>query len=218
MKYEGIIFDLDGTLIDSLVDIAASMNRVLVRNGFPAHEFPAYRFFIGNGMINLVRRTLPEDVRSEDELVSRLFREMLDDYREHCLDKTKPFAGITDLLDILSERKLRLTILSNKVDELTKKVVKTLFSGWSFEIMLGTSEQVPRKPDPTGIKLISESLDIVPEKLLYLGDSGVDMQVANKVGIMSVGVLWGYRTKEELIEYGAKALIQHPLELIPLLD
>jgi phosphoglycolate phosphatase len=215
MAFEGVIFDLDGTLFDSLVDLADSMNRVLQRNSFPAHDLPAYRYFIGEGMRNLVRRALPEKYRQE-EIITACYEALLKEYAEHCVDKTKPFAGINDLLAELTLRRIKMAVFSNKIDELTKKVVLTLLPDWNFEVLVGTSAAVPRKPDPSGALLISTKLGIPPEKLVYAGDSGVDMQAANSAGMYAVGVLWGYREKEELIRHGAKKLISHPRELLDL--
>ena len=216
MKFEGIIFDLDGTLVDSLEDIAESMNKVLLRYGFETHDLQAYKYFIGNGIKNLVREALPHYSR-EDEMISKCFDSMMEEYRDHCTDKTKPYQGIGELLDELTKHDIRLSVFSNKVDELTKKVVSTLLPNWNFEVVIGASSDIPRKPNPEGAFLISETLRIPPADLIYLGDTGIDMQTATSASMYAVGALWGYRTDEELISNGAKSLILHPLDLLKLL-
>ncbi|SPF33165.1 HAD-superhydrolase, subIA, variant 1 family protein [Candidatus Desulfosporosinus infrequens] len=215
--FKGIIFDLDGTLVDSLGDIANAMNNALQRYGFPTHELQAYKNFIGNGLKNLVRETVPKDFRNE-EIIIKCFDSMMEEYRDNCTDKTQPYAGIVELLNELATHQMRLAVLSNKVDFLTKKVVKTLLPNWNFEAVIGVSNEIPRKPNPLGALLISRKLEISPENLIYLGDTGVDMQAANSAGMYAVGALWGFRTKEELTSNGAKYLVNYPLELIQMLE
>ncbi|MDR3601972.1 MAG: HAD family hydrolase [Desulfosporosinus sp.] len=217
MKFKGVIFDLDGTLVNSLEDIADSMNNVLRKYGFPAHELQAYKHFIGNGMNNLVYEVLPEAYR-EEELITRCFDLMKEEYRNNCTNKTQPYDGIGELLNELTARKMKLAVLSNKVDDLTKKVVMTLLPNWNFEVVIGVSAEIPRKPNPLGALLISRKLGIHPENLIYVGDTGVDMQAANSAGAYAVGALWGFRPKEELTAADAKYLLNYPLELIQLLE
>lgn len=212
MKYEAVLFDLDGTLVDSIEDIADSMNKILLNKGFPTHELIAYKSFIGEGIKNLVRKALPEDKRA-DSSVSLFFDEMMNEYKQHLTEKTRPYDGIAILLDVLTKRQMKLTILSNKADELTKIVVNNLLSDWNFEIVMGAQNHIPRKPNPEGAFIISKKLGIEPNKFIYLGDTGIDMQTANDAGMYSIGVLWGYRSKEDL-EPGAKLLIEHPLDVI----
>ncbi len=215
MKFKGVIFDLDGTLVDSLEDIADSMNKVLLRYGFKTHDLQAYKYFIGNGIRNLVREALPEPSRSDD-LVSKCFDLMMEEYSNHCIDKTKPYPGVSELLDELTKNNIRLSVFSNKVDELTKRVVSTLLPNWKFEVVIGACTEIPRKPNPEGAFLISEKLRLPSSDLIYLGDTDVDMKTATSAKIYAVGALWGYRTAEELISSGAKSLITHPLDLIQL--
>jgi len=216
MKFKGIIFDLDGTLVNSLGDIADSMNNVLQRYGFPSHELQAYKHFIGNGMKNLVREALPESSKDE-ELIIRCYGSMMEEYRNNCINKTQPYDGIVELLNELATFKMKLAVFSNKDHELTKKVVKALLPNWNFEVVIGFSAKIPRKPNPLGALLISQQLGIDPENLIYVGDTDVDMQTANSAGTYAVGALWGFRTKEELTSNGAKYLLNHPLELIKML-
>ena len=216
MNFKGIIFDLDGTLVNSLGDIADSMNNVLQRNGFPSHELQAYKHFIGNGLKNLVREALPEGSR-DGKLIISCFDSMMEEYRKNCINKTRPYDGIIELLNELATREMKLAVFSNKVDDLTKKVVMTLLPLSNFEIVMGSSTEIPRKPNPLGAFLISQQLGISPEELIYVGDTDVDMKTANSAGMFAVGALWGFRTKEELTSNGAKYLLKHPLELIQML-
>lgn len=214
---KGVIFDLDGTLVDSLVDIADSMNRVLTSYGFPTHSLIAYQYFIGNGIRNLVREALPGEEREENR-ISQCFEAMMEDYSQHCVDKTVPYPGVIELLDELNRRGIKCAVFSNKVDELTKKVVATYFPRQRFEVVIGSRFDIPRKPNPEGAFFISDIIRISTSELLFVGDTSVDMQTAKNAQITSVGVKWGYRTEEELLKNGAQNLIGNPLELLQLLD
>jgi phosphoglycolate phosphatase len=216
MNFKGVIFDLDGTLVNSLEDIADSMNKVLERLGYPQHNLQSYKYFVGNGLRNLVRRALPEG--SDEGFISSCFALMMEEYRKNCINKTRPYAGIVELLDELSFRQIKLAIFSNKVHELTQIVVETLLPKWDFEVVLGASPEVPRKPNPMGVLLISKKMGIDSERFIYLGDTNVDMETANRAGMYAVGALWGFRTKEELISNGAKYLLNHPLDLLNILN
>jgi phosphoglycolate phosphatase len=216
MHFKGIIFDLDGTLIDSLDDIANSMNTVLQQHGFPTHEIQAYKYFIGNGLRNLVQKTLPANQQDED-MVTICFTKLVELYRTNCINKTKPYEGIADLLDALVSQNLKISVFSNKADELTKKIVETLLPDWDFEVVIGLSVEAHKKPNPYVALQISQKTGIPPGEIIYVGDSGTDMQTANNAGMFAVGALWGFRSKEELTSNGAKHLLNHPMDLIQLL-
>ncbi len=217
MKFEGVLFDLDGTLINSLEDLADSMNTVLKNNHFPTHETEAYRQFIGNGLRNLTRTVLPESYRKDEELVNRCLASMVEIYNRNCMNKTRPYEGIPSLLDELSSRGLKLAVLSNKNDEMTRRIVRTLFPEGKFECIAGLTTEALKKPNPAEALRISRELDISPAKMLYVGDSGTDMQTANNAGMHAAGVLWGFRTKEEILLNGAKVVVNEPAELLKLL-
>lgn len=216
MNYKGVIFDLDGTLVDSIEDLADSMNIVLLRNNFPVHDLQSYKNFIGNGIRNLVSKALPEAARDE-ALIERCFHSMIKVYSGNCINKTKPYDGITGLLDELVSRNMKLAVFSNKADELTKRIVLTLLPEYNFEAITGLTNEAHKKPDPSGALQISRKFAISPEEIIYVGDTGVDMETAKNAGMLPVGVLWGFRTKEELTLNGAKYLLNHPIDLIKIL-
>ena len=213
MKYECVILDLDGTLADTLEDIADSMNTVLTGMKFPVHGYEAYTKMIGNGIKTLVIRSLPEAARTED-IIADCYEKMIFHYRNNCVIKTRLYDGVSHLVEQLKIRGYILAVLSNKADELTKKIVGNCFSPADFDVVLGSRVGIPLKPDPEAALSISRQLGIEPDKILYVGDSGVDMITANRAGMYAVGVTWGFKSREELIENGAKQIISHPLELL----
>ena len=212
MKYRAVIFDLDGTLADTLADIADTMNRTLAAFGYPVHEYDAYRFFIGDGLKNLVTRCLPEAARTE-AVINACHDRMTADYRQNYINKTRLYDGISELLNALSERGVKLAVLSNKADPITQKICEVLLKNWHFDAVMGASERFPRKPDPEAALFIASQMGAAPENICYLGDSNVDMRTANAAGFFPVGVAWGFRPKEELLESGARRIIEHPMEL-----
>lgn len=215
MNFKGIIFDLDGTLVNSLEDLADAMNNVLSKFNYPTHDLNAYRFFIGNGILNLVRAALPETNRDK-QTIAECFNLMNEIYNNNCTNKTKPYNGIIDLLNELKSRNMKLAVFSNKADEFTKRIVQSLIPGY-FDEVVGLSSEAQKKPNPSGALEISKKLEILPENMMYIGDTGIDMQTANNAGMYAVGVLWGFRTKEELINNGAKHIISHPTEVFNIL-
>jgi phosphoglycolate phosphatase len=215
-SFRSVIFDLDGTLVDSLVDIADAMNRTLIRFGFPSFDYESYKYFVGNGLKNLVYQCLPNDKKQEAQVMECL-KVMMEEYGKSYAEKTRLYDGIPELLDTLTKRNLKLAVLSNKADELTQKIGSELLNNWRFDIILGANERFPRKPDPESALYIAKELNVSPQNTLYLGDTNIDMKTANAAGMYALGVTWGFRTKEELSENGAKAIIDHPLELLTFL-
>ena len=217
MSYRAIIFDLDGTLLNTLQDLGESVNAVLSEKGFPPHPMDAYRFFVGDGAAVLIERALPEGCR--DETVIRECHDMfMTTYRENLNKKAAPYDGIPELLDELTRRRLRLCVLSNKPHELTTRTIDETFSTWKFDLVLGQRDNIPKKPDPTGAIEIADCLAMAPSDVLYLGDTAVDMKTAASAGMAPVGALWGFRDRSELLKSGAKHLIDTPLKLIGLLE
>jgi phosphoglycolate phosphatase len=215
MKFKGVIFDLDGTLVNSLEDIADAMNKVLQDLNYPTHSYKDYQYFIGSGLRNLVGKSLPETHNDENQ-IEKCLNLMVAIYRDACTNKTKPYQGIIELLEDLRSRKIKLSVFSNKSDELTKKIVADLFPNY-FETAVGLSVEALKKPNPSEAIEISKSLGLKPEEMIFVGDSGIDMQTATNANMHAVGVLWGYRPTNELISNGAKLILNHPLDLIPIL-
>jgi phosphoglycolate phosphatase len=217
MTCKGIIFDLDGTLADTLEDIAGSVNRVLQLHGFPVHAMDDYKLLVGRGLDNLIREALPQDSRLP-EVVSACLAEMMADYEVHCLDKTCLYQGIPEMLQDLSGREIKLAIFSNKAEPLTRKIVDQLMGNIPFKKVVGAHEGFPKKPDPAGALHICGMLGISPGNMIYMGDSDVDMITATRAGMFAVGVLWGFRSGEELRANGAEVLLSSPAGLLKLLE
>ncbi|MGD2269086.1 MAG: HAD family hydrolase [Desulfobacterales bacterium] len=216
MSYKAIIFDLDGTLLDTLEDLADSVNRVLAASGFPAHGLEAYRYFVGDGSAMLITRALPEEKRAAD-VIRNCLRAFLEDYGRNWKVKTKPYPGIPEMLDALTARRCKMAVLSNKPHDFTRHCVDDLLGNWPFEVVFGQREDVPPKPDPAGALQIAKQLNLGPAEFLYLGDSAVDMKTAVAASMFPVGATWGFRTAEELLKNGCKVLIDRPLEVLDLM-
>lgn len=215
MAIKAAIFDLDGTLVDSLADIGGAMNRALAHHGLPTHPVDAYRLFVGDGVQKLAERALPRDRQELKEPVLAEYRRY---YAEGLLDRTQPFPGIEGLLDGLTERGVALAVLSNKPDPATRRIVTHFFSRWPLKAVFGERAGVPRKPDPTAALEIARAVGAQPDECLFVGDSAIDMRTANAAGMRAVGVLWGMRGREELEANGAKALVAHPADILPLVS
>jgi phosphoglycolate phosphatase len=214
MNHQAVLFDLDGTLLDSLDDLADSMNAVLSRLGFAQHDRDAYKYFIGDGMINLVRRALPEAARGQELMVTKGLEAMREDYGRRWKARTRPYEGVPELLDALTTRGIKLTVLSNKPDDFTRIAVSELLPSWKFDAVIGERPRVPKKPDPAAAVEIAAQLELSPGSFLFLGDTGTDMETANSAGMVAIGALWGFRKADELLQSGAKVLIEHPLDLL----
>lgn len=213
MKGRAVIFDLDGTLLDTLQDLGEAMNAVLRKHGFPDHPLDAYRFFVGEGMEALVRRTLPEGQRSE-AMVAMLLEVMREEYGRRWYDHSRPFPGVPEMLDSLQSRGVPMAVFSNKPHVFTVEMVAELLGNWSFTSVRGILPGTHRKPDPAVALQISREMNITPEEILFVGDSDLDMLTARAAGMFGVGVLWGFRDAGELQGAGASALIAHPGELL----
>lgn len=215
MQYKGVIFDLDGTLLNSLADLANSTNAVLKSLGFPCHEVEKYKCFIGNGMYNLVRKALPEEY-AQEKLINKGLAAVKKEYGAHWADYTVPYQGITELLPALQSQGLRLAVLSNKPHEFAQVIVEKFFPG-QFEQVFGERSGIPRKPNPQGALDIAAAMKISPHEFLYVGDSYTDMQTAVAAGMYPIGVLWGFQEIEQIQVGGAKVLLEKPLDLLKIL-
>jgi phosphoglycolate phosphatase len=214
-KYKGIIFDLDGTLLDTIEDIGESMNEVLETLGYPKYKIQEYKLKVGGGFRGLAINCLPKN--ADEETISKTIKLFSKIYDKNYLDKTKPYDGINELLDELMNRDILLAINSNKIDEYTNMLVNKFFSKIAFKKVSGEREGVPKKPDPyTTLEIISE-MGISKDKVLFIGDTKTDIETANNAGIDSVGVLWGFRDREELNKYGATYIVEKPEEILRLL-
>ena len=209
MAVRAILFDLDGTLLNTLADIADSMNRALMENGLQAHGLDAYKYFVGDGVKTLARRA----TGFREELVPQVLNAYQAYYAAGCQNKTRPYEGVREILSTLKSMGLKLCVFSNKPHRDTLHVTAHYFPDMKFDAVRGQMENVPVKPDPTGALEIARELDIPPANFLYVGDTGVDMACANAAGMVPVGVLWGFRTREELAENNARHIIASPREL-----
>jgi len=216
MKHKAVIFDLDGTLLDTIQDLADSVNIVLRSFGFPEHDVESYKVFVGDGIEELARRALPENHRDEATL-ARSISAIREQYSKRWANNTCPYKGITELLDALTARNIKIAILSNKPDDSTKATVSRFLPNWHFDPIVGASPSVPKKPNPKAALGIARGLGMSPDELIYVGDTATDMATAIAAGMYPVGALWGFRTAEELTQSGAKKLIKEPGDLLELL-
>ena len=207
------IFDLDGTLLDTLGDIAGACNHALTVCGCPTHEVGEYKMFVGSGIMNLFRRALPEDQRTEG-MVMKMRDAFVQYYDVHKDDMTRPYPGIKGLLDGLTAKGIRLAVASNKYQEATEELVTRYFGTYRFACVLGQREGHPIKPDAGIIfEAMASCEGVRPDEVIYCGDSDVDMQTGINAGVRTVGVTWGFRSREELAEYSPCLLADNPEEI-----
>ncbi len=216
MKYKAILFDLDGTLLNTLEDIAYSLNSVLEKHRLRTHPIFEFRHMVGDGRYELVRRAVPEH-RDNDSLLERIVSEMDAEYSRCRHNKTHPYEGIDDMLRMCSRAGLAMCVLSNKKHEFTQEMVAYFFPTHSFEVVAGHRENIPLKPDPLAALSIADELGMKPDEFLYLGDTNTDMQTAVSSGMYPVGVLWGFRDRRELVESGARTILESPPDIQQLL-
>jgi phosphoglycolate phosphatase len=216
MPFRATIFDLDGTLLDTLDDIADAANRVLAARGFPTHPNPDYRTLIGEGVVKLILKALPE-THHDEAMVKACVVAYGQQYERTWNIQTRPYAGVPEMLDTLAARGMKLAVLSNKPDHFTQRCVGELLTKWAFDVVLGASDSFPRKPDPASAIEIARRLGVPPAECLFVGDSGIDMQTARAAHMYPVGALWGFRGQEELLKEGARLLIHKPSDLLDFL-
>lgn len=217
-KFSAVLFDLDGTLLDTLEEIATAANSVLQRRGYARHEVQAYRRFVGNGVGSLVERILPKDRRFNHYEVRQFAKELAAEYERRADPLTTIYPGIPELLTALQDKGIPLAILSNKPHFLTIRCINRFLSPWRFQAVLGQQEARPRKPDPAGAREIAKRLRLSPHSILYVGDTEVDIQPARAAGIISVGVLWGFHSKADLVANKADFIVETPKQILPLLE
>ncbi len=215
MAYRAAVFDLDGTLLNTLADLADSGNELLASYGMAPHPEPAFRYFVGNGSRKLMERILPgKSPEQIDEALAR-YKAI---YEKHLTAKTTPYAGISETLSALKARGVRMAVCTNKHISAAEALIRKYFPADTFDTFEGDRPGVPRKPDPAHVRIVLEKMGVRPEETVYLGDSGVDMQTAVNAGTLPVGVLWGFREKDELMENGAQILLSKPSELLEKVD
>ncbi|MBI5239575.1 MAG: HAD-IA family hydrolase [Elusimicrobia bacterium] len=210
---KAVLFDLDGTLLDTLVDIASCVNLIRAELDLPPHPKDAYKHFVGDGLRELLVRAFPARVLRGPGLRARArrFEEL---YEEHAMDETRPYPGVARMLDGVVRRGLPMAVVSNKPQRFTEACVDKLLPRWRFAVVRGERPQVPLKPDPTAPLAAARAMKTAPRDMLYLGDTSVDMRAARNAGMFAVGALWGFRGEAELRASGAQALIRRPGELL----
>lgn len=211
-----VIFDLDGTLLNTIADLAQSTNHALTLLGFPTHEENAYNFMVGNGINKLFERALPEGNKSEENVL-RMRKEFITFYDQHNTDKSRPYSGIPELLQSLNRQGIMIAVASNKYHEATLKLVNHYFPDIPFVAVYGQREGILPKPDPTIVLDILLKTNVNKEHVLYVGDSGVDMQTAIHAGVASCGVTWGFRPRAELESFKPDYVVYKPEEIIAIL-
>ena len=203
------IFDLDGTLLNTIEDLGYAANHALQAHGYPTHSIASYPFFVGNGVRRLIERVLPEDARTE-ATIDRLLVTFKEYYNDHNTDYTKPYEGIPELLSLLSSRGVAIAVASNKYQAATEKLISHFFPTLAFIAVEGQKEGVPVKPDPSIVFEILAKAKTPKADTIYIGDSGVDMETARRACVDSVGVTWGFRPEKELVENHADTIVNSP--------
>ena len=215
MSFKAVIFDLDGTLLNTLNDIVYSLNEVLKCHGFSTHSFDEYRYFVGNGAKTLIDRAVPKDTSDLEK--EEILDEYIKYYGEHQYDDTCVYEGMRELLLDLNELNVSISVLSNKPHNSTTQVIDHYYKGIKFDCVYGQRAGIPIKPDKTSALLISKSINISPSEIVFVGDSNVDIETAINSQMFPVGALWGFRTKDELLRYGAKKIVGHPKEILDII-
>lgn len=207
-----VIFDLDGTLLNTIADLAAATNYALTQFGYPTHPTDAYRFFVGNGINKLFERALPEQERTLENVI-RIRSKFVPYYNIHNADLSRPYPGIEELLNLLQQHHLQLAVASNKYQEATAKLIGQYFPAIHFTAVFGQRDNVPTKPNPQVVNEIIQMAGVSKEEVVYIGDSGVDMQTGCNAGVTTIGACWGFRPKSELEEFHPDLLAEKPEDI-----
>ena len=213
MPKKAVIFDLDGTLLNTYEDLANAVNFALEQNGLPTHMAEKYKIFAGNGTDMMITRALPLDKRNE-EMLDKVRKLYFEYYNAHSGECTKPYDGIIDMLSELKSRGFKLAVVSNKIDFMTRAVVKEYFGDTMFDFVTGQCDGIIPKPDPSMVYKVMEQFGVTADECIFVGDSGVDAETGKNANMFTVGVLWGFRDKKELLECGASTVISKADELL----
>lgn len=214
-KYRAVVFDLDGTLLNTLEDLTDSVNAALAAFGQPQKTIEQIRTYVGNGIRNLMKRSVKDGEANPD--FEKIFQKFREHYKEHCQDKTKPYDGIRDLLRTLKAEGIKMAIVSNKADFAVKELNEYYFKGFDMTA-IGEREGIARKPAPDSVFQALQELGVSSDQAVYVGDSEVDLETAKRAGLPCISVLWGFREEELLKEHGAEHLARTADDLCSLLE
>ena len=213
---KAVLFDLDGTLADSLIDLADGVNHAISQFGFPTHDVEAFKYFVGDGIPKMIERALPESNRNTDT-VNKIKDIFLPYYAIHYADNTYAYSGMPELVNTLKARGFIVAVVTNKEQNMANEVVTSLY-GDVFDLIFGKRDGIPAKPDPTAALMAMEELNVTPEECIFIGDSSMDVATAVNSGAVPVGELWGFRKEDELLANGAKYIISRPQELLDIIE
>lgn len=214
MGYKGMIFDLDGTLLDTLRDLADAANDTLKHFGFPTHPVDKYRYFVGEGLQVLIQRIIPASHTPTEEDIQEYMKTFADIYRQNWNAHSAPYEGILEMLKTLKGKGLKLAVLSNKPHAFTELCVQTFFPENSFTFVFGQREGVPKKPNPAGALELAEKMKLDVNEIVYVGDTATDMKTGNSAGMKTIGVEWGFRERTELENNNAWRIVSTPDEVV----
>lgn len=212
MNVKALVFDLDGTLLDTLEDLADAVNAALREAGFAGHPVDAYRYFVGDGMETMLRRAAPAG--TEDAALAALALGLRKTYATNWDAKTRPYPGVQPMLEALARAGLPFAVLSNKPQDFTELCVRRFFPGITFTAVQGSPKGGKAKPDPAMALALAQSFGVPPSEVLFVGDSSVDMDTATAAGMIAAGALWGFRTRDELVAHGARVLLEKPEDVL----
>jgi len=212
------IFDLDGTLLNTIKDLGEAANYALDRNGYHTHSIASYPFFVGNGVRRLIERVLPEDARNQETVVTAMLKDFKEYYDQNNTKRTKPYEGIPELLNELQEMGVALAVASNKYQSATDTIINHYFPDIEWLAVEGQKDGIPIKPDPSILFSIIAKASIAKQETIYIGDSGLDMEAARRACVDSIGVTWGFRPEKELKESNANIIISKPQDIMPIIE
>lgn len=210
---KAIIYDLDGTLFNSLEDLADATNNALRISGFPIRKIEEYNYIVGSGVIQQIKRSLPIEYNNDEQTINKVIQDFSEQYDKNWMKKSVPYEGVEQLLYNLKENGYLQAVASNKPDFFTKKIVKHFFEEGIFDFVSGNTPELEKKPSPDIVFKIMKELGVTADECIFIGDTNVDINTAKNAGIFSIGCLWGFRTRSELEKAGADIIVSHPDEI-----